>query len=238
MYNNYIFDLYGTLVDISTDEYSMDLWEKVALFYSFKGAKYSALELKESFDNKIALKKASIKNTDYPDFRIEEIFNELYLDKDVVVNDSILEDTCHFFRITSCKYLKLYPGVMDLLKLLKSKNKKIYLLSNAQRIFTGYEMDYLGITEYFDDIFFSADHMMCKPDKNFFYALMHKHNLSVEDSVMIGNDSNADIHGAYNIGLPSFYLHSNLSPEINGELVSTYRLMDFNISNIAPLIIK
>ena len=46
MYNNYIFDLYGTLVDISTDEYSMDLWEKVALFYSFKGAKYSALELK------------------------------------------------------------------------------------------------------------------------------------------------------------------------------------------------
>lgn len=28
MYNNYIFDLYGTLIDINTDEWNDDLWKK------------------------------------------------------------------------------------------------------------------------------------------------------------------------------------------------------------------
>ena len=49
MYNNYIFDLYGTLVDINTDEDSPMLWDKLSMFYSFKGAKYSKEELKESY---------------------------------------------------------------------------------------------------------------------------------------------------------------------------------------------
>ena len=32
MYNNYIFDLYGTLIDINTDEWNDDLWKKIAIF--------------------------------------------------------------------------------------------------------------------------------------------------------------------------------------------------------------
>ena len=31
-YENYIFDLYGTLVDIHTDEEKTELWEKLAQF--------------------------------------------------------------------------------------------------------------------------------------------------------------------------------------------------------------
>ena len=33
MFKNYIFDLYGTLVDINTNEDSLILWEKLSLFY-------------------------------------------------------------------------------------------------------------------------------------------------------------------------------------------------------------
>ena len=32
-YQNYVFDLYGTLVDIHTDEEQQMLWEKMAMFY-------------------------------------------------------------------------------------------------------------------------------------------------------------------------------------------------------------
>ena len=35
MYDTCIFDLYGTLVDIRTDESTPGLWEKLALFYSY-----------------------------------------------------------------------------------------------------------------------------------------------------------------------------------------------------------
>ncbi len=49
MYKNYIFDLYGTLVDIEVDENKDELWEKMALFYSFYGAKYDPEDLKSKY---------------------------------------------------------------------------------------------------------------------------------------------------------------------------------------------
>ena len=36
-YDNYIFDLYGTLVDIHTDESNTAIWEKLAMFYGYYG---------------------------------------------------------------------------------------------------------------------------------------------------------------------------------------------------------
>ena len=55
---------------------------------------------------------------------------------------------------------------------------------------------------------------------------------------MIGNDYIADILGATNVGLDSLYLHSNLSPEIKGELTSTHTLMEIDLFEAAKLIIK
>lgn len=40
MYQNYIFDLYGTLVDIHTNEDKPYLWDKMTEFYGFQGAIY------------------------------------------------------------------------------------------------------------------------------------------------------------------------------------------------------
>ena len=63
MYSNYIFDLYGTLVDINTDESSKEFWYKLSLFYSFKGALYTAEELQTSYNNMIKTKLQSYTNT-------------------------------------------------------------------------------------------------------------------------------------------------------------------------------
>ena len=46
---NYIFDLYGTLVDIRTDEWSEHIWDKIALYFSAHGAEYKGVDLKESY---------------------------------------------------------------------------------------------------------------------------------------------------------------------------------------------
>ena len=48
-YENYIFDLYGTLVDIHTDEEKPELWEKLAQFYGYYGAAYTAQKLKNAY---------------------------------------------------------------------------------------------------------------------------------------------------------------------------------------------
>ncbi|MBM6861524.1 HAD family hydrolase, partial [Clostridium saudiense] len=158
MYKNYIFDLYGTLVDINTDENKVELWEKLSLFYSLKGAIYGAEELKNTYLEKVKNEIELIKDSKYPDFPLEKVFYSLYEDKGITASDEIVEDTAQFFRVLSINYINLYDGVIELLEKLKAKGKKIYLLSNAQRVFTLFEMRMLGIEKYFDDILFSADY--------------------------------------------------------------------------------
>ena len=240
MYKNYVFDLYGTLVDINTDEDCEVLWEKLSLFYKFKGADYSPLSLKEAYKEKVKKAQSAITDTKYPDIVLEEVFNDLFEDKNVYVSKDTLYDTAHLFRVLSIKYIKLYDGVIELLELLKKKGKKVYLLSNAQRIFTLYEMKMLGIEKFFDDILFSSDFKVCKPDILFYNQLLEKLNLDKHDTNMIGNDYIADIEGAYNFGIHSLYIDSNLSPEINSKLKSTYSIMDKDgtVNKIASFIVK
>ena len=49
VYDTCIFDLYGTLVDIRTDEEQEELWERLALFYAYYGAWYLPDELRSSY---------------------------------------------------------------------------------------------------------------------------------------------------------------------------------------------
>ncbi len=41
---NYIFDLYGTLIDIHTSESKASLWKEVALLFSMNGVPYAETE--------------------------------------------------------------------------------------------------------------------------------------------------------------------------------------------------
>ena len=56
-YTDLIFDLYGTLVDIHTEE-SDAVWEKTAIYFGFYGAHYTAQELKEAFRTAMAAREA------------------------------------------------------------------------------------------------------------------------------------------------------------------------------------
>ena len=48
-YKNYIFDLYGTLIDIRTDEWAAQLWKKMAILYGYYGANYTYKELGKAY---------------------------------------------------------------------------------------------------------------------------------------------------------------------------------------------
>ncbi len=238
MYKNYIFDLYGTLVDISTNEEKSLVWEKLSLFYSYNNAPYETLEIKDKY-HELIKKYISISTTvDHPDFPVEYIFEELYLLKNVSPSQELIKNTCHFFRILSMDKLNLYNGVIDLLKTLKLNNKKIYLLTNAQKVFTSYEINLLGLTNYFDDILYSSESKVCKPNKLFFNELINKHNLKINESIMIGNDYFCDIEPALDLGLDTLYIHSNISPDLKYPINSTYKILDGNFLNVKSLILK
>ena len=63
-YDTYVFDLYGTLVDIHTEEGDRILWEKLALFYGYYDALYDWEELKNAYENKVRGKETIISTDD------------------------------------------------------------------------------------------------------------------------------------------------------------------------------
>ena len=238
MYTNYIFDIYGTLIDIQTDESMPELWDKLAAFYRLKVANYTPEALQAAYLDKVQRTRRTITHTAYPDFPLEPLFNALYTDKDIFVGADTVTDTTQLFRVLSTKYIKLYDGVIAFLEALKAKDKRLYVLSNAQRVFTYYEMQMLGITQYFDAIYFSADYKVCKPDAIFYNILLEEQHLDPKESIMIGNDFKCDIEGAHHVGLDTLYMHSNLSPDIEGTLLATHRIMHCDVTQMAPLRLK
>ena len=55
---------------------------------------------------------------------------------------------------------------------------------------------------------------------------------------MIGNDYISDIGGAADFGIDSLYIHQSISPEIKGELRSTYTVMSGDVYEIKKHTVK
>ena len=213
-YTDLIFDLYGTLVDIHTEENDL-VWEKTAIFFGFYGAHYTTAELKTAFRAAMAEREAKAGQSYecFPDIPFELVMAQLFRAKGVEENaDSLGVQAAQLFRISSIEYVKLYPGALDALAKLRKKGYRLWLLSNAQRVFTAFELRHLGLGEQLDAIYISSDFRCRKPDVRFFRALVEEQGLDISKCLMIGNDLHTDIGGAKNAGIDTLYMHTNLTP--------------------------
>lgn len=228
MFRNYIFDLYGTLVDIKTNESKASVWKKTAVYFSMQGAGYTAAELKKRYEELCAEEGKKLYRRlkkQYPEIEkgqeeidLARVFRRLYSEKGVKADRRKIAETMMTFRAITMEKFRLFAGARELLIALKAAGRQVYLLSNAQALFTAPEMNLLGITTYFDDIFYSSDYTVKKPSGYFYEALFKKHGLKKEESVMIGNDRFADAGGAEDFGIASIYLHTEQSTPFEDEL--------------------
>lgn len=247
LYQNYIFDLYGTLVDIRTDEEQRALWNKMSLFFGYYNASYAPEELQKMYLSLVADKEKEQKaqrelndrkeqihyaHEAYPEIPIEEVFSELYKKKGVQPTEELVVHTAQMFRVFSTHHIRLYAGAEELLQEIRNKGRGVYLLSNAQRVFTEYELRYLGIYDSFDGILISSDHGVRKPDEEFFRLLFEKFRIEPKTSLMIGNDLDNDIAGAKKVGMDTFYIHSAISPALTRPVDADHVMMHMNLGSL------
>lgn len=209
MFDAVIFDLYGTLVDIHTEEHDPVLWRSMARFYRRHGAVYTGPGLRQRY---FALVDQFERETGepYPEIRIEAVFSALFREKGAAADEALCLEAARRFRARSISYIRLFPGAWDLLDALRAAGKRVILLSNAQRAFTQAELDLLSLTERFDDIFLSSDAGVKKPDVRFFAGMLEKTGVEPARAVMVGNDARCDVGGAQAAGLAAAYLRTDV----------------------------
>ena len=114
-YENYIFDLYGTLVDIKTDEMEISLWKKLVKLYAAYGAVYKPKQLRKAYirldrEERDILKKKT--GCEYPEIKLECVFFRLLKEAPsgnmrVPENEAVWSEfMANAFRTLSRKYIK------------------------------------------------------------------------------------------------------------------------------------
>lgn len=222
MYENYIFDLYGTLVDIHTNEKKPSLWRNMARYMALQGAAYEPSELRRAYGRYIE----ELRTTPDTEIDLSVALAKLYTAKGIAPTPATISCWALMFRAVSLQRLRLFDGALELLQELRRRGKGVYLLSNAQRLFTEPELRSLGLYDLFHDVFLSSDIGFMKPSRQFYSALLAKHNLDPGACVMVGNDWQADAWGAHQNGLASLYIHTPQSPALTGALPKDCRRLE------------
>lgn len=213
-----VFDLYGTLVDIHTDESNKNFWKKLAKYLRKHKVHYEYKELKKEY-TKLCDSYASKLLAGNPDSRVEinisDVFYDLCTRKNAGITREFSDSFGRYFRKISTEYIRVYDGIYDMLKELRESGIKVWLLSNAQAIFTMPELEVLDLVRYFDGIAISSDAGFKKPDAAFAEYLYKKYSeegIRPEDCLMVGNEYEADGGVAAGAGMNFLYVVSNLTP--------------------------
>lgn len=214
-----IFDLYGTLADIRTDEDDPALWAAMADHYRAHGADYRPEVLRQAYRHACRRREQALMARQpsdrqvWPEIRLELVFQDLFVQKGVPASLPEAVGTGRLFRRLSTRYIRLYDGARELLQALRAGGQRVWLLSNAQAIFTLDELARLDIQGLFDGVYLSSQLGVKKPDRRFFDALLRERSIDPGRAVMVGNDGLCDVWGARQAGLATVYIRSDISPD-------------------------
>ncbi len=210
-YDNYIFDLYGTLVDIRTDEESPLFWERFCHYCRFLGMDCRANTLRDTY-LRLCREAEEAMGVGQVEIDLAAVWPRL----GAAFGQALTAEDCRrmalTFRALSLRRLGLYPGAAEVLDELRRRGKQVVLLSNAQRCFTEPELRSLGLYDRFDHVLLSSDVGVKKPSPAFF-GLAAGLGCRAEDSLMVGNDPVCDCAGAAAVGMDSAFIHTAQSPK-------------------------
>lgn len=212
-YDAVFFDLYGTLVDIRTDESSDAAWEALRKALTAQcGVSYPDTEsLRSRFGELATLIRAAsfARHGEWAEPDLLPVYRGLAHDSG---DDQGARALAWSFRRASTSLLRLYPGASELLARLRAAGLRIVLVSNAQSCYTRPELDLLGLAAAFDRIVISSEAGVRKPSPELFRRALEAGQLDPSRVVMVGNDERADVLGARAAGMDGVYLRTAISP--------------------------
>ena len=89
----------------------------------------------------------------------------------------------------------------------------MHIITNGFKEVQKLKLEKSNLSKYFKTITISEDVGVKKPDKFIFNHAIKKANATIQNSVMIGDNYNADIIGAYDIGMKSIYFNFHKTDE-------------------------
>jgi YjjG family noncanonical pyrimidine nucleotidase len=100
----------------------------------------------------------------------------------------------------------LFPHALEVLEYLKGRYS-LHLISNGFQEACTTKLTYSGLEKYFDTIVISEVVGVLKPDPAIFMHTLSKAGVEAKEAVMIGDNFEADVKGALNVGIEAVYFN-------------------------------
>src|SRR4030042_5014153 len=201
------FYLYGTLIDIRTDEHDPWVYSFLSQYLSYHSVKVSPEELKEAYFNEIR-RHFEQSEEEYPEVNVSEIFHEIMLKNgNTKYAKAVFRDTALLFRSLTMRHFCLFPSVTDTLTRL-AEGYQMAIISDAQWIFAGPEIEMLGLDRFFKHRIFSSRLGFKKPDVRLFELAMKKLGVKPEESIYICDNPQRALVGAKRAGMKCILFRS------------------------------
>jgi putative hydrolase of the HAD superfamily len=218
-----LFDLYGTLIDIDTDESLEEIYRGVAHYLTYHGVYLHRWEVRDRYYDIMKQQKEE-RGEEYPEIDVEAIWNSFLRQEGIgapLARRELALILAQLYRAISRKRLQLYPDVKRVLDELRA-TYRMALVSDAQPCYALPEMKAVGLEGYFDPIIISAYYGFRKPDTKLIKKALDTMKLGPAEVICVGNDMYRDIFGASQLGIKTIFIDSNQGAKSHNNVTPDY----------------
>ena len=132
---------------------------------------------------------------------------------DFKIGDDVLAETMskRFLELLPTRNA-LFPYAIEILDYLANKNYRMHLITNGFEEVQHHKINNSKISHYFEEVFTSERCLSLKPNTEIFECALNFTKADVNESIMLGDDLEADVIGASKAGLDQVYVnHSKKS---------------------------
>lgn len=229
MIKGLLFDLYGTLIDIETNEGTEEIYRAISHYLTYHCIDLRRWEVRDRY-YRIMKQQKEARGEEHPEIDVEAIWNEFLMQEGIkspAIRGQQAKVIAHIYRGVSRNRLQLYPNVKRVLNELRTQYQ-MALISDAQSCYALPEIRAVGLHGYFDPIIISSYYGYRKPDSRLFRMAMERMGLEPHEVIGVGNDMFRDVHGARILGIKSIFFDSNQGTKTFENVSPDYRVSQFD----------
>lgn len=195
-----LFDLYGTLIDIKTDERDPSVYEVLSGFLSYHGVIVTPDDLMAAFFS--GVRKGLEESSEvFPEIDVVRVFEEiLFRFSGRRHPHAVVVDAVMLFRSLTIRRFGAIPNIYEALSSMASRFR-LAIVSDAQWAFTDPEMGRLGLHRLFPVRILSSRQGFKKPDTRLFLMALERLRVRPENAVYVGDNPLKDMPGPKRLGM-------------------------------------
>jgi putative hydrolase of the HAD superfamily len=230
-----LFDLYGTLIDIRTDENDPAVWGTLAQYLGYLGVVIAPEQLRSQYQRRVEFQLSSSPER-HAEVDVFAVFRDIFAAycRGKVSRENVIAAAMLFRSLTRRRF-ELFPDALAVLRRLRERYA-VGLVSDAQWVFTEPELAIAGLRDLFEIRVLSSRIGVKKPDPRPFAKALAALRVAPEHALYVGDNPARDLVGARRAGLRCILFRpmENATGEQAAAVIGSHAELEATVTSLLP----